>query len=81
LASAPTLAWQTFADLLDPPENPYVRDPVGRVTQSLGEFWWSGQHRMAQSVVENRYSTTSSRSTRDKALAVGLMPGHGRVAA
>jgi hypothetical protein len=27
-----------------------------RVTSSLGEFWWSGQHRMAQSVVENRYS-------------------------
>jgi hypothetical protein len=23
------LAWQTFADLLDPPENPYVCDPVG----------------------------------------------------
>jgi hypothetical protein len=50
------LAWQAFADLLDPPENPYVRDPVGWVTNSLGEFWWSGQHRMAQSVVENRYS-------------------------
>src|SRR5215213_10068608 len=45
-----------FADLLDPPENPYVRDPVGWVTQPLGEFWWSGQPRMAQSVVENRYS-------------------------
>jgi hypothetical protein len=49
-------AWQTFADLLDPPENPYVRDPVGWVTSTLGEFWWSGQHRVAQSVVENRYS-------------------------
>jgi hypothetical protein len=49
-------AWQTFADLLDPPRNPYVRDPVGWVTSKLGEFWWSGQHRMAQSVVDNRYS-------------------------
>jgi hypothetical protein len=49
-------AWRTFADLLDPPDNPYVRDPVGWVTSTLGEFWWSGQHRMAQSVVENRYS-------------------------
>jgi hypothetical protein len=49
-------AWQTFADLLDPPKNPYVRDPVGWVTSTLGEFWWSGQHRMAQSVVKNRYS-------------------------
>ena len=36
--------------------NPYLRDPVGWVTHTLGEFWWSGQHRMAQSVVENRYS-------------------------
>ena len=53
---SPTAVWQTFADLLDPPENPYVRDPVGWVTSTLGEFWWSGQHRMAQSVVENRYS-------------------------
>jgi hypothetical protein len=34
--------WQTFADLLDPPRNPYVRDPVGWVTSKLGEFWWSG---------------------------------------
>jgi hypothetical protein len=56
LTSTSSLAWQAFADLLDPPENPCVRDPVGWVTNSLGEFWWSGQHRMAQSVVENRYS-------------------------
>jgi hypothetical protein len=54
---SPTIsAWTHFADLLDPPKNPYVRDPVGWVTSILGEFWWSGQHRMAQSVVENRYS-------------------------
>jgi uncharacterized membrane protein YkvA (DUF1232 family) len=32
-----------FADLLDPP--PVCRDPVGWVTDSLGEFWWSGQRR------------------------------------
>jgi hypothetical protein len=56
LGEAYHAAFQTFADLLDPPENPYVRDPVGWVTESLGEFWRSGQHRMAQSVVENRYS-------------------------
>jgi hypothetical protein len=35
--------WAVFADLLDPPPNPYVRDPVGWVTSTLGEFWWSGQ--------------------------------------
>jgi hypothetical protein len=51
----PSSPWQIFADLLDPPQNPYVWDPVGWVTSTLGEFW-SGQHRMAQSVVENRYS-------------------------
>jgi hypothetical protein len=28
LTSAHGLALQTFADLLDPPENPYVRDPL-----------------------------------------------------
>jgi hypothetical protein len=56
LGEASHPAFQTFADLLDPPENPYVRDPVGWVTSTLGEFWWSGQRRMAQSVVGNRYS-------------------------
>ena len=44
------------ADLLFPRPSRYVRDPVGWATSKLGEFWWSGQHRMAQSVVENRYS-------------------------
>jgi hypothetical protein len=44
------------ADLLFPQPNPYLRDPVGWVTHTLGEFWWSGQHRMAHSVVQNRYS-------------------------
>jgi hypothetical protein len=34
LTLASTSAWQTFADLLDPPENPYVRDPVGWVTNT-----------------------------------------------
>jgi hypothetical protein len=53
---ARTSEWSVFADLLDPPPNPYVRDPVGWATSKLGEFWWSGQHRMAQSVVSNRYS-------------------------
>jgi hypothetical protein len=44
LTSPDASAWQTFADLLDPPENPYVRDAVGWVTSTLDEFWWSGQH-------------------------------------
>jgi hypothetical protein len=54
-----TLAPNPFAiaaDLLFPEPSPYLRDPVAWVTNTLGEFWWSGQHRMAKSVVENRYS-------------------------
>lgn len=46
--------WQTFADLLDPPENPYVRDPVGWVRDVLGEDLWSGQEWIARSVVDHR---------------------------
>jgi hypothetical protein len=56
---AVTLAPNPFAiaaDLLFPAPSPYLRDPVGWVTSTLGEFWWSGQHRMAHSVVKNRYS-------------------------
>jgi hypothetical protein len=34
----------------------YVRDPVGWVTSKLGVFWWPGQHRMVQSMVDNLYS-------------------------
>ena len=55
LTSTSSLAWQAFADLLDPPENPYVRDPLGWVTSTLGEFWWSGQREIAEMVVNNRY--------------------------
>ena len=56
LTSTSSLAWQAFADLLDPPENPYVRDPLGWVTSTLGEFWWSGQREIAEMVVCSRYS-------------------------
>jgi hypothetical protein len=56
LTATPTSPWQTFADLLDPPENPYVHDPVGWATNRLGEFWWSGQREIAEMLVHNRYS-------------------------
>jgi hypothetical protein len=32
---ATDFAWQTFADLLDPPENRYAQDPVGWVRDRL----------------------------------------------
>jgi hypothetical protein len=49
-----------FADLLDPPENTYVRDPVGWVRDRLGEFMWSKQREIAESVVVNRYTAIKS---------------------
>jgi hypothetical protein len=60
LTSVPASAWQTFADLLDPPANPYVRDPVGWVRDRLGEFMWSKQREIAESVVVNRYTAIKS---------------------
>jgi hypothetical protein len=53
-------AWQTFADLLDPAENPYVRDPVGWVRDRLGEFLWSKQREILEAVVRYRYVAVKS---------------------
>jgi hypothetical protein len=52
--------WAVFADLLDPPENPYVRDPVGWVRDRLGEFLWSKQREIAGALVEHRYVAVKS---------------------
>lgn len=53
LTATPTSPWQTFADLLDPPENPYVHDPAGYVRDVLGEELWSGQAEMVENVVHH----------------------------
>ncbi len=53
-------AWQTFADLLDPPQNPYARDPVGWVSDRLGEFLWSKQREILEAVVRHRYVAIKS---------------------
>lgn len=43
------------ANLLDgPQDSPYLNDPVGYVHQQLGEFLWSKQREIAQSVVDNK---------------------------
>jgi hypothetical protein len=60
LTSTSSAAWSVFADLLDPPENPYVHDPVGWVSDRLGEFMWSKQREIAESVVVNRYTAIKS---------------------
>ena len=44
------------ADLLFPTPNPYLADPVGWSRDRLNEFWWSGQCKIAEMVVRNRYS-------------------------
>jgi hypothetical protein len=49
----PSSPWQTFADLLDPPENPYLHDPAGYVREVLGEELWSGQVEMVENVVNH----------------------------
>lgn len=41
-------SWQILADLLDPPEHPYLRNPVGWVEDVLGEATWSKQAAMLE---------------------------------
>jgi hypothetical protein len=53
-------AWQTFANLLDPQPNPFLGDPVGWVRERLGEFMWSKQRQVAESVRDNRYTAVPS---------------------
>jgi hypothetical protein len=65
--SATDTTWQTFADLLDPPENPYVRDPVGWVSDRLGEFLWSKQREILEAVVRHRYVAVKSAHDTGKA--------------
>jgi hypothetical protein len=60
LPRTPSSPWQIFADLLDPPENPYVRDPVGWVRDRLGEFLWSKQREILEAVVHHGYVAVKS---------------------
>jgi hypothetical protein len=60
LTSPSFTAWSVFADLLDPPENPYVGDPVGWVRDRLGEFLWSKQREILEAVVSHRYVAVKS---------------------
>lgn len=48
------------ADILDPPPDPYERDPVGFINDVLGERPWSKQVEIAESVVEHRYTAVRS---------------------
>jgi hypothetical protein len=46
--------------LLFPKPNPFVADPVRWVDDRLGEFLWSKQREIAESVVANRYTAVQS---------------------
>jgi len=43
-----------------PEPNPFVDDPVGWVDDKLGEFLWSKQRQIAESVLANRYTAVQS---------------------
>lgn len=42
------------ADILDPPEDPYLHDPAGWVKENTGEHLWSDQVRIMESVRDYR---------------------------
>lgn len=52
----PTGSADMITDLVFPQGNNYLADPVGWITDYLGEFIWSKQKEIAESVVENRYT-------------------------
>ena len=45
---------------LFPEPNPFVNDPVGWVDDKLGEYLWSKQREIAESVLANRYTAVQS---------------------
>ncbi len=49
MASVPSV-WELAADLLDPPVDPYAKDPVGWARDVLGIHLWSRQQQIAESV-------------------------------
>ena len=48
------------ADKMCPDPNPFLNEPVGWVTSTTGEFIWSKQRQIAQSVHDNRYTAVKS---------------------
>lgn len=48
------------ADILDPPQSIWLHDPAGWVDHRLGEFFWSKQVEIAESVVAHRRTAVKS---------------------
>lgn len=57
---APPTPYEYAADLLDPPEDPYIADPDGWTASRLGEHTTDDQKRVMRSVVEHRYTAVRS---------------------
>jgi hypothetical protein len=54
-------AWEAAARLFEPaPVSPYLHDPVGWCQNRLGEFLWSKQREIAESVRDNRRTAVKS---------------------
>lgn len=53
--------WEYAAQQFEPrPTSPYLNNPAGWVHDRLGEYLWSKQHEVAQSVVDNRRTVVKS---------------------
>ncbi len=50
----------SLADLLDPPQNRFLHDPAAWVDHRLGEFFWSKQVEIANSLVVHRRTAVKS---------------------
>jgi hypothetical protein len=66
-----------LADLLDSSESGWPRDPVGFVTDRLGEHLWSKQREIIESVRDHRRTAVASCHGAGKAR--DLVPGRGDV--
>lgn len=50
----------SVADALDPPSDPFATDPTGWVEQRAGEYVWSKQVEVMESVRDNRFTNVRS---------------------
>ena len=55
-----TVIWQAYLDHQFPTPSPHIDDPVGWVSERLGEHLWSKQREIAESVRDNRYTAVAS---------------------
>jgi hypothetical protein len=69
-------AWTAFADLLDPPKNIYLKDPVGWVEDELGEFIWSKQALLMEATTKYRKTVVKAAHSVGKTRALSRLVAH-----